>query len=52
MKVRLKDPQYMIVMIDHRFGGEGWEVSAKTGMNMVELSAKVVDAFEKAGKSM
>jgi hypothetical protein len=31
-----------------QFGGEEWQVSAKTGMNMAEFIAKVV----KAGKLM
>jgi hypothetical protein len=31
-----------------QFGGEEWKVSAKTGMNMAELIAKVAEA----GKSM
>jgi hypothetical protein len=35
-----------------QFGGEDWEVSAKTGMNMAELIAKVVEALGEAGKSM
>jgi predicted GTPase len=35
-----------------QFGGEEWEVSAKTGMNMAELIAEVVEALGKARKSM
>jgi hypothetical protein len=34
--------------IAKQFGGEHWEVSAKTGINMAELIAKAVEA----GKSM
>jgi predicted GTPase len=38
--------------IAKQFGGEIREISAKTGTNIAELIAKVVEALGEAGKSM